>query len=529
MCRSFIDHYDYIYRALFNSRMIKPIINSSISAYLRWRYSRLQRSLKTVDYTQETLLRKLLQTAQQTSFGRNYSFRKLKSYEQFSTEVPVFEYDELKPFIREMMHGGKDILWNGRVNWFSKSAGTTSDKSKFIPVTRENLFGNHIKGSWDTLAIMYHHNPNLGLFSSKSLVMGGSISQYPSYPTTQYGDISAIMIHHMPGIGRPFYVPSFEVALMADWEEKIKHTANELINEKDMVMFGGVPTWNLVLFKRILEMTGANNLLELWPNLSAYIHGGVSFEPYKAQFQQLIPSDDFTYVEVYNASEGYFAVSHSPGSKDLLLLPDNGTFYEFIPMKKYLMGQMNAVPLADVKIGENYAMVVSTNSGLWRYIIGDTVEFTSTSPHLIRITGRTKQFVNAFGEEVMVANTDEALSRACQKHNAIVQEYTVAPIYFGINSKGGHQWIIEFEKRPESIERFSCDLDRFLQEANSDYEAKRSLDLALKPLHVMDVPKGTFVNWLKSKGKIGGQNKVPRLSNHRKFVDEIIGFVQQAG
>lgn len=509
--------------------MIKQIINSSISTYLQWRYSRLQRSLDNIGYTQETLLKKLLQTAQQTSFGRDYNFRKIKNYNQYASTLPIFEYDDLKPYIKEMMHGGKNILWNGRVNWFSKSAGTTSDKSKFIPVTRENLFGNHIKGTWDTISVMYHHHPKLKLFASKSLVMGGSIDTYSSYPSTKYGDISAIMIHHMPGIGRPFYVPSFEVALMSDWEEKIEQTAKELINEKDMVMFGGVPTWNLVLFKRILEKTGADNLLDIWPNLSAYIHGGVSFEPYKAQFKKLIPSDSFTYMEVYNASEGYFGVSHLPGSKDLLLLPDNGTFYEFIPMKNYITGNLNAVPIEGVKTGENYAMVVSTNSGLWRYIIGDTVEFTSTSPHLIRITGRTQQFVNAFGEEVMVANTDEALSKACRQHSAIVQEYTVAPIYFDIDNKGGHQWIVEFEKPPKSLTQFSIDLDRFLQEANSDYEAKRSLDLALNPLHIIDVPPGTFVKWMKSKGKMGGQNKVPRLSNHRKVVDEIIDFVQQTG
>jgi hypothetical protein len=474
-------------------------------------------------------MNKLIQTAQSTEFGKKHSFRIIRSYEQFKKQIPISDYEGLKPYIQRMMHGEKDILWTGRVKWFSKSSGTTSDKSKFIPVSKENLFGNHIKGSWDTLANMYHHTPDLPLFKCKSLVMGGSLEKFEPYPNTRIGDISAIMIHHMPGIGRPFYLPSFEVALMSDWEKKIELTAREVLEEKNLVMFGGVPTWNLVLFRKILEYTGASNLLEVWPNLKAYIHGGVGFEPYRQQFKQLIPSDDFIYMEVYNASEGYFAVSHHPGDSDLLLLIDNGIFYEFIPMSDYTMGNMDsAVPLTGVKKDINYAMVISSNSGLWRYVPGDTVRFTSLDPYKIKIVGRTQQFINAFGEEVVVANTDQALAMTCKDHQVVVKDYTVAPIYIGIMGQGGHQWLIEFEKSPKNPEAFAVDLDTNLQKLNSDYEAKRSNNLALYPLQVQSVPSGTFFNWMKSKGKLGGQNKVPRLSNHRKVVEDILDFVQQA-
>jgi len=508
--------------------MIKKIVNASLSRYLQWRYVRLQRAVRQVSYTQNTLLKKLLQTAQSTEFGRKYQFRKLRDHHAYAERVPIFEYEDLKPFISRMMHGEKDVLWNGRVKWFSKSSGTTNDKSKFIPVTRDNLFSNHIKGSWDTLTLMYHDRPELEIFMAKSLIMGGTISRFEPYPDTQFGDISAIMIHHMPGLGRPFYTPDFETALMANWEQKIDRTAHQILKEK-IFMFGGVPTWNLVLFKKILEITGASNLLEIWPELRAYIHGGVGFDPYRNQFKALLPADDFIYMEVYNASEGYFSVSAKPGDRDMLLLIDNGVFYEFIPMTDYINGRMNACTLDQVTTGVNYAMVVSTNAGLWRYMIGDTVKFTSTNPHKIQITGRTKQFVNAFGEEVMVANTDQALARACQTHETVVSDYTVAPIYFGIDGKGGHQWIIEFEKPPKSIQQFGEDLDRFLQDLNSDYEAKRTGGLALKPLKINMVPRGTFLGWLRSKGKVGGQNKVPRLSNNRKIVEEILDFIQQTG
>lgn len=508
--------------------MIKNIVNATLSRYLQWRYVRLQRAVKKVNYTQNTLLKKLLQTAQSTEFGQKYHFRRTSNYQTYADRVPIFEYDDLKPYISRMMHGEKDILWNGRVKWFSKSSGTTSDKSKFIPVTRENLFSNHIKGSWDTITLMYNDRPDLEIFKSKSLIMGGTLNRFEPYPDTQYGDISAIMIHHMPALGRPFYTPDFNTALMPDWERKIEKTAQQILKEK-IFMFGGVPTWNLVLFKRVLEITGAKDLLEIWPDLRAYIHGGVGFDPYRNQFKTLLPADDFIYMEVYNASEGYFSVSAKPGDRDMLLLPDNGTFYEFIPMDDYINGRMNAVTLEQVSTDVNYAMVVSTNAGLWRYMIGDTVKFTSTTPHKIQITGRTKQYVNAFGEEVMVANTDQALAKACQMHDTIVSDYTVAPIYFGAEGKGGHQWVIEFEKPPKSVQQFAENLDRFLQDLNSDYEAKRTGGLALNTLKINVVPRGTFHEWLKSKGKVGGQSKVPRLSNNRKVVEEIIHFVQQTG
>jgi hypothetical protein len=507
--------------------MIRFAVNLALSQYLDWRYRLIERSLSQVNYTQNLLLTKLIQTAQYTSFGKQFGFRSIRNYEDFASYVPLYEYDELKPFIKRMMLGEKDVLWNGRVKWFSKSAGTTSDKSKFIPVTKENLFGNHIKGSWDTMALLYHHVPDIGVFKNKNLIMGGSISCFEDFPDTMYGDISAIMIHHMPGIARPFYTPDLETAILPDWEQKIERTARQIIKQP-MVMFGGVPTWNLVLFKKVLEITGAKHLLEIWPTLKAYVHGGVGFGPYKEQFNTLLPDPSFNYMEVYNASEGYFSVSHQPCVKDMLLLINNGTFYEFIELNNYQKGDFTTIPLEDVRSDVDYAMVVTTNAGLWRYIIGDTVRFTSLSPHRLVVTGRTKQFVNAFGEEVMVSNTDAALAKACHKHHVIVTDYTVAPIYFEMNGQGGHQWIIEFEKSPLNLSLFEKDLDDCLKEMNSDYEAKRSSNMALRQLQITDVPKGTFLRWLRSKGKVGGQNKVPRLSNNRNFIEEILAIIQKS-
>jgi len=505
--------------------MIKAVVNASLSKYLRWRYSRLQQVVSNPSETQRILLLKLLQNAQSTEIGKKYKFHRIKSYSDFQSQVPVVQYEDLKPMIERMMYGEKDVLWPGRVKWFSKSSGTTSDRSKFIPVSRDNLFKNHIKGSWDTLSILYNNVPDLGIFKAKSLIMGGSISRFSPNPSTKFGDISAIMIHHMPGIGRPFYTPDFDTAILPDWEEKIERTAKRILQE-DIVMFGGVPTWNVVLFKRVLEMTGAANLLEIWPMLRVYVHGGVGFEPYKHYFKELIPREDFLYMEVYNASEGYFAISGKPGDDDLLLLPDNGIFYEFIPLSDFQKGDMNALSLEEVEAGANYVLLVSSNAGLWRYIIGDTVRFTSLRPYKIQITGRTQQFVNAFGEEVMVSNTDKALATTCAAHNTIVKDYTVAPLYIATNSKGGHEWVIEFEKEPNDLSIFAADLDKALQAVNSDYEAKRTLDLALSPLRIIPAPAGTFEDWLKSKGKLGGQTKVPRLSNNRKVLEEILEFAQ---
>lgn len=474
---------------------------------------------------QESLLKQLLQFTKHTEWGRRYGYRDIQDAEQFARRVPVNDYDGLKPYITRMMHGEKDVLWSGQVRWYSKSSGTTSDRSKYLPVTSQNLKKCHIRGTWDTMSLFYHNRPDARQFECKSMIMGGSLYPFEPYPKTTYGDVSAIMIQNMPAVGRPFFTPDFKTALLHDWEEKLEKLARIGAQERNMVMIGGVPTWTVVLFRRILELTGKSNMLEVWPEFQGYIHGGVSFTPYRKQFEAFFPSDQISYQEIYNASEGYFAVQDDFSRDDMLLLLNNGVYFEFLPMPEWDKPNPHAIPLSEVKPGENYALVISTNAGLWRYTPGDTVTFTSTAPYRIKITGRTKQFVNAFGEEVMVENTDKALAVACQQTGAIVSEYTVAPVYFEEGQKGGHEWLVEFEREPSDEERFTALLDQALQANNSDYEAKRSKSLALKRLRLHALPSGTFHNWMRSRGKFGGQHKVPRLANHRQYVDEILHFL----
>ena len=501
---------------------MKSLINNIFRAYYQYRYRRIDRFMEHPHRIQAGVLSQLIQSTKHTEWGKKHNFSTIRNQKDFAAQVPVQDYDSLKPYITRMMHGEKDVLWSGRVKWFSKSSGTTSDKSKFIPVSARNLKKCHIRGTWDTMNLFYHNRPDARQFECKSLLMGGSIENFEPYPSTKFGDVSAIMIDQMPAVGRPFFTPDFETALMPKFDEKLERMAQIVSQEKDMVMIGGVPTWTIVLFDRILEITGKQHILEVWPNLQVYIHGGVSFEPYREQFQKYLPSPDVSYMEIYNASEGYFAVQNDLQSDDMLLLLDNGIYYEFLPPEEWDKEAPQAIPLSEVEVGKNYAMVISTNSGLWRYVPGDTVKFTSTFPYKIKITGRTQQFVNAFGEEVMVSNTDKALSKTCQQTGAIASEYTVGPIYLTKNGKGGHEWLIEFEKEPHNMHRFSRLLDKNLQEINSDYEAKRFKDMALESLTLHSLPKGTFHNWLRSKGKFGGQNKVPRLANHRKYIDEIL-------
>jgi hypothetical protein len=429
-----------------------------------------------------------------------------------------------------MMRGVPDVLWPGEVNWYSKSSGTTSDKSKFIPVPESNLFGCHIAGSWDSLAMLYENRPDMEIFRYKNLVMSGSFSELEGYPKTRYGDVSAVLTEHMPAIGRLFYTPDFETVLQPDFEKKIEQVAELTSKRDDIVMFGGVPTWLIVLFRLILEKTGKSNMLEVWPRLQAYMHGGVGFEPYRQTFRELIPSDDFAYQEIYNASEGYFGAQCDLQQRDMLLLTDNGVFYEFVPMEEWEKDHPKTVTIGDVELGKVYAILISANNGLWRYQPGDTVVFTRKYPHCFQIAGRTKQFINAFGEEVMVGDTDKAVAETCRQLNAVVAEYTAAPIYFGDGQKkGGHEWIIEFEKPPADLAQFNRLLDETLQRINSDYEAKRFKSMALEQLRLRSVPKGTFLAWMRARGKFGNQNKVPRLANHRRFVEEILEMSKQEG
>ncbi len=504
---------------------MKKIVNTTLRLYLKSRYNRIEYNVANPKVIQADLLENLLYTASDTHYGRFYDFEGIDSYEKYRDSVPLVEYDDIKPLIERMMRGERDVLWPGRITWYAKSSGTTSERSKFIPVSKQNLKDCHINGSWDTVAILYHNLPEAKIFEYKNLIIGGTIYDYELNTDTKYGDVSAIMIHEMPFIGRPFYVPDFETAFMREWEEKIERIAQMAAKETDITSIGGVPTWNIVLFNRVLEITGKRNLLEVWPNLQVYVHGGVNFEPYRSQFRAFIPKDDFIYQETYNASEGYFATQSNYDTNDLLLLVDNGVFYEFIPTRSLHDSSAQAIPLDEVKVGVDYAMIISTSSGLWRYILGDTVQFTNTDPYKLKITGRTRHFINAFGEEVMVANTDQAISMACNELGVKVRDYTVAPIYFGASDQGGHEWLIEFDQDLKNLPVFAEVLDAKLQSLNSDYQAKRYRDMAMKRLEIISLPKGTFQEWLKRQGRQGAQVKVPRLSNDRKIVDQILQLI----
>ncbi len=468
----------------------------------------------------------LIEQAAHTTWGRTHGYGSIQSYQDFTQRVPLQTYEDLFPFIQRMMLGEANVLWPGVTTHFAKSSGTTNDKSKFIPVSKVNFDDCHIQGSWDSVVLFYQLLQNATIFLYKNLILPGSLTYYEEYPNAKIGDISALMIDNMPALGRAFYEPSMEVALTPSWEEKIEKTAQLLAQRDDVGMFGGVPTWNLILFRRILEISGKDHLLELWPNLQGYFHGGVGFAPYRKQFEALIPSQSFNYLEIYNASEGFFAVQNDFQQQDMLLLLDNGIFYEFMPLSEYGSSNPIVLPIEDVELGQDYAMIISTNAGLWRYHLGDTVRFTSIRPYKIIISGRTKQYINVFGEELMVHNAEQALSATCQEFHASIAEYTVGPRFFTSKEKGGHHWVIEFEQRPNDIEAFAEKLDLNLQKINTDYEAKRFKGMALERLALTEVPKNTFFQWMKSRDKIGNQNKVPRLSNSREFVDAILDFVK---
>ncbi len=508
---------------------MRAFVNSAFNWYYKKRYKEIETIIEQPHIAQKQVFNGLIDAARYTEFGKKYDFASILSPEDFQNKVPAQDYETLKPYIQRMMDGEKNVLWPGRVEMFSKSSGTTSDKSKFIPVSQQNFDNCHIKGTWDTMTIIYDQIPDCTIFSGKNFVMAGNHSVYKPGSKTIYGDVSALMVKNMPKIAKPFYEPDLDIVFRDDWESKIKLMA-EVACRPDVApmikMIGGVPTWTIVFFRHILEYAGKSNMLEVWPNFEVYIHGGVNIEPYREQLAQFLPSEKVKYIEVYNASEGYFATKLNLDDDDMLLLLNNGVYYEFIPMDQWHEENPKAITLDKVEIGKNYAMLISTNAGLWRYLIGDTVTFTSTSPYKIKITGRTKQFVNAFGEEVMVSNTDKAIAQACAEMNALVAEYTVAPIYFKNSGKGGHEWLIEFEKEPEDLSAFSSLLDRKLQMINSDYEAKRYKDMALNELLLRPLPKGTFLSWMKNRGKFGNQNKVPRLANNRQYVDEILSFME---
>ncbi len=496
-------------------------INSIASWWFNKRLSDLRLFIKNPFNTQEEQLRLLLSRAGYTVFGKKYDFLKIKTLYHFQQNVPLHDYESLYPYVEQMMQGKSDVLWPGKVKWFAKSSGTTSSKSKFIPVTEEALEFNHYQGAKDVLAFYIHNYPDNKLLQGKTLKLGGS-RQLLKNQNAYVGDLSAIMIDNMPFWSNMVTVPEKKTALMPDWEKKLDKIIAEALNSK-LTGLAGVPSWMLMLLKEVLNRTGKNNILEVWPDLEVFFHGGVSFAPYKEAFQKLFPSPEFHYMEIYNASEGFFALQDQKHSDELLLMLNYGIFYEFIPMQDFKgIHSKNIIPLQEVKTGQNYALVISTNSGLWRYIIGDTVRFTDTRPYRIKITGRTKHFINVFGEEVVIENTDKAIEKAARQTEALIKEYTLAPVFMQTDRKGAHQWLIEFEKEPDDFEKFKFLLDKYLQEANSDYEAKRYKNLTLEPPLIQKARQGLFYDWLKLKGKLGGQNKVPRLSNQRDFIDELL-------
>ncbi len=503
---------------------MRGLLNFGVKKILDRNYRKLEYALQNPHERQQYWFKYITDSARSTVFGKKYHFKTLKSPCDFSSRMPVNEYENLRPHIEDMMKGKPDVLWRGVVNWFSKSSGTTGGRSKYIPVPKENLKRCHNKGSTDVLSFLYHHNPSIDIFKRKNLIMGGNLEKYPHSRQTRIGDISAVMLYHMPFLARIVFTPDIPTALLEDWEEKIERIAH-IAKDEDVSFFGGVPTWTIVLFDRILELTGKSNMEEVWPNAKAYAHGGVGFDPYLQQFREFFPSGDFIFQEVYNASEGFFAAQGDFSEKGMYLLVDNGIYYEFAPMKADQPDLENTVPLEGVKPGENYSIIISSNGGLWRYMPGDVITFLSTDPYRITVAGRTKQFINAFGEEVMIGNTDKAIALSCKKFGLELVDYTVAPIFLEKGKKGAHQWVVEFAGKDPNPNEFANFLDLKLRELNSDYDAKRSHDLALKRLKLDIAPSGSFHKWMESKGKMGGQNKVPRLSNERKHLDEILDFI----
>ncbi len=496
------------------------LLSPAISSLARMRLWRIDAWKNNPINAQREVMQDLVTSAQYTEFGKKYNFSNLYSVRAFKAAVPIHEYNDLKPYIERMMNGEQNVLWNTPVYWFAKSSGTTSDKSKFIPVSDESLQDGHFKATKDVLSLFYQFNPDSELLTGKGLVLGGSHNINPMNNEAQYGDLSAVLLQNTPFWGHWLRTPDLSIALMDEWENKIEKLAESTIHE-NVTSISGVPTWTLVLLKRILEITGKKTIAEVWPSLELYMHGGVSFIPYKEQFQKLI-GKNINYLDLYNASEGFFAAQDIPGQEGMLLFVDHGTFMEFMPVSEYGKKDPQTIGLQDVELGENYALVISTNGGLWRYLLGDTIQFTSLKPFRIKVSGRLKHYMNAFGEEVIIDNADKAIAMASQKTDAVVKDYTAAPVYFSDVSNGAHEWLIEFDKEPESLETFTIELDAALMNINSDYEAKRHKSIALRLPIVHVMKKGIFNEWLRNKGKLGGQHKVPRLSNDRTLLEEIL-------
>ena len=481
----------------------------------------LERYATNAEEIQMDVMQQLVSKAAFTQWGKKCNFAHIHTYEEFAANQGINTYEELKSYIQRMREGEEDVLWPGQVRFFAKSSGTTNDKSKFIPVSHDGLRKIHYQGARDSIACYLEQNPSSRMFKGKSLILGGSHSPNLNTPNSIVGDLSAILIENVPKPVNISRIPSKEIALLSDFEEKRDRIARVAMNE-NVTNLSGVPSWMLSVLDRTLEITGKKTIDEVWPNLEVFYHGGVSFMPYRHQYQKIIQNPNMHYEETYNASEGFFGIQNDLNDPNLLLMIDYGIFYEFIPMYEFGKQDPHIIPLWDVEVGVNYAMVISTNCGLWRYIIGDTVKFTQKNPYKFVITGRTKSFINAFGEELIVDNAEKGLEQACIATGAQVKEYTAAPIFMDDHAKCRHQWVVEFTKRPDSVDEFAQILDRSLQSINSDYEAKRHKNITLQPLEIIEARTGLFDDWLKSKGKLGGQHKVPRLSNSREYIEDLL-------
>ena len=495
------------------------LVNKVMEILMKKRMRQIENFIKYPIETQENTLFNNLSKARNTEYGNLYKFNEIDNLREFQSRVPLVTYEEFEPYIEKARRGIADVSWEGKIKWFAKSSGTTNAKSKFIPISDVSLEDCHYSAGKMMFAIYLNNHPDTQIFKNKNLRLGGSSEIYQEYDTL-FGDLSAILIDNLPFYAELRNSPNRQISLMSEWESKMKAISAAVINE-DIGCLTGVPSWMLVLLHKILEETGKEKLDEVWPMLEVFFHGGISFKPYKENYEELTHKK-LNFYEIYNASEGFFAIQDRSDSKEMLLLLDNGIFFEFIPMDKFGSADPKVITLEDVEVGKNYAIVITTNGGLWRYIIGDTVKFTSTDPFRIVVTGRTKHFINAFGEELIIENAEEGIRKACEKTQAVIKEFTAAPIFMEGNKKGAHEWIIEFEKKPDNIEAFANILDESLQELNSDYEAKRYKNMTLNPLKLNVARENLFFDWMKSRGKLGGQNKVPRLSNTREYLDDLL-------
>lgn len=503
------------------------VINAVISWFMKKRMHQIELFQKYPIEVQDEVMRKLVDAAKNTQWGKQYGYADLRTANNFRQRVPVSSYEQLQPYIDRIMRGEQQVLWPSEIKWFAKSSGTTNDRSKFIPVSEESLEDCHFKAGKDLLSMYCHLNPDTRMFAGKGLTIGGShqISQLNN--DSYYGDLSAVLMQNLPFWAEFIRTPELSVALLEKWEEKVVRIGTETMKQ-DVTSISGVPTWIIVLFRWMLEHSGKQHMHEIWPNLEVYFHGGVSFNPYREQFRELIPGRQMHYMETYNASEGFFGMADRFDTDEMLLMLDYGIYYEFVDPAEAQNPSARTYTLEEVEVDKVYAVIISTNAGLWRYLIGDTIRFTSLNPFRFRISGRTKQYINAFGEELMVENAEQGLRAACEATGAQIRDYTAGPVFLTTASRGCHQWLIEFEHAPNDQELFNRSLDQRLREVNSDYDAKRQNDLALLAPEIRVLGSGTFYEWMKKRGKLGGQNKVPRLANDRKFLDDILSFLHEA-